>query len=86
MVIVMARVKGCFLGYKAVACPCLCQSVELSLSIFMKIGYGSCIHGVLGFRQCLRLVESVSRSWRLLKIFERVIGVVVGCSRHRNRW
>ena len=85
VVVVMVRVEGCFLGYRAIACLCLCQSVELSLFVFTRIRYNGCVRRVLGFRRYFRLVGSVGRSWRSLMIFEEVVDVEVGRSGCRDR-
>ena len=69
MVVVWVRVEGCFLGYRAVACPCLCRPVESSLRVFTLIGCNCRIRGILDFCRCFRSVESVGRSWRSLVIF-----------------
>ena len=85
MVVVWVKVGDCFLGYRAIACPCLCQLVESSSCVFTVIGYGGYVHKVMEFRWCFGLVESVGRLWRLLMIFEEVVGVKVGRLRCRDR-
>ena len=86
VVVVWVKVRDYFLHYRAIACPCLCRLVESSSHVFAVIGYDGCGRGVSRFRRYFRSVESVSRSWRLLMIFERVVGVKVGCSECRDRW
>ena len=69
------RVEDYLLGYRAIACPCLCWLVESSLCVFTVIGYDGCVRGVSRFRRCFRSMESVGRSWRSSMIFEEVVGV-----------
>ena len=85
MVVVWVRVEDYFLGYRAIACPCLCRLVELSSCIFSVIRYDGYVRKVSRFHRCFGSVESVGRLWRSSMIFERVIGVRVGCLRCRDR-
>ena len=90
MVVVWVRVEDCFLGYRAIACPCLCRPVESSSCVFTLIGCGCRICGILGFRGCFGSVESVGRSWRSLMIFpgylvSRLVGQGVATASDRLR-
>ena len=85
MVVVWVRVEGYFLGYREVACPFLCRSVESSSCVFTVIGYNGCVRKMERFRWCFRSGESGGRSWRSLMIFERIVDVEVGHSRCRDR-
>ena len=85
MVVVWVKVGGCFLGYRAIACPCLCRSVELSLYVFSVIGYDGCVRKMMRFRWRVGSGESDGRSWRSLMIFEGIVDVEVGRSRRRDR-
>jgi hypothetical protein len=38
VVVVWVKDEGCFLGYRAIACPCLYRSVESSSYVFAVIG------------------------------------------------
>ena len=84
MVVGVVGVEDCCLGYRAIACPCLCQWVESSSCVFTAIGCGDGVCRVWGFHRCFRSVELVGRSWRLLMIFERVVDARVGRSRCRD--
>jgi hypothetical protein len=90
VVVVWVRVEDCFLGYRAIACPCLCRPVESSSCVFTLIGCGCRIRGILGFRRCFGSVESVGRSWRSLMIFPgylvlRLVGRDVAIASDRSR-
>ena len=49
MVFGVVEVGDCVLGYRAVACPCLCQSVGSPSCVFTLIGYDGCVHKVTRF-------------------------------------
>ena len=85
VVVVWVRVEDCFLGYRAVACLCLCRSVESSSCVFTVIRYDDCVRRMMRFRWCFRSGESDGGSWRSLMIFEEVVGTKVVHSRCRNR-
>ena len=74
MVAEVVGVEDYFLGYRAIACPCLCRSVESSLCVFTMIGCDGCVRGVIRFCWRFRSGESDGRSWRSLMIFEGVVG------------
>jgi hypothetical protein len=85
VVVVWVKVWGCFLGYRAVACPCLCRLVESSSCVFTVIGYDGYVRRVMRFRRCFRSVGLDGRSWRSLMILEGIVGTRVGHSRCRDR-
>ena len=77
------EVGDCVLGNRAVACPCLCRSVESTSRVFSLIGYDGRVRRAPGFCWCFRSVKSVGRLWRSSIIFERMVGVEVGHSECR---
>ena len=85
MVVVWVKVEDYFLGCRAIACPCLCRSVESSSCVFTVIGCDGDVRGMMRFRGCVRSGESDGRSWRSSMIFEGIVGAKVGRSRYRDR-